>query len=349
MITARQRLLIEAGRADRATAYVPVPRGGDGASAGTAARRVDILAGLDLGEQRAAHRELLASNPQVTAFSQVSSNTSREDLRKLSDLGRWAGRTAHIHERGILADPAKRRKKLAVETGWDDRYGEAMRPPLEAWTCPGPNQAMALYGEIMRAPDGTLTIGDFRGPQLGHVEYMRREELVSVGDDGRLHALSDMIRDEGSRAYPGAPVTDSRAKIGRQLRHHATGLVLAALFNISRGGVVHWSRKREQKVMEALGGLRLSAAQVCAEANQVKASRPDLEECRYLSVSTCREVIKALIDLGYIAELAGAKAIRRMRSWLTLPRVIGRLAEDLAGRAEDIAKAITRWRKQEAS
>jgi hypothetical protein len=222
----------------------------------------------------------------------------------------------------------------------------------------------------MRAPDGAFSIGDFHGRQLGHVEYMRSEELLSVGDDGKLHALGDMLRDEAARKYPGAPVPDSCrrasgahtcvnwpdgercASFGKQLRGAATGKVLAALFNISRGGVVRWSRKRKQQVIEAPGGLRLSAAQVCAEANQLLAANPVFvmtpkgpQKCRYLSVSTCREVIKALIELGHITEAIGAKAIRRMRSWFTLPRVIGRVMEDLSGRA-DIIGAVTRWRKQ---
>lgn len=310
-----------------------------------AALLAEVQAGIDEGEARGRVRQLAEENPQVTAFSHLSSDLSKEEVRKLSDLGRWTGRTAHVHERGVLAQPGLRQRKLAIETGWDRDHQHFYRKPLEPWTCPYPDSAMELYGRIMLARDGAFSIGDFRGRQLDYVEYMRREELVSVGDDGRLHALSDMIREEGGRAYPGAPVADKHASIGRQLRDQAASLVLAALFNISRGGVIRWSRKRKQQVVEAPGGLRLTTAQVCAEANQVKASRRDLDDRRYLSVSTCRDVLRALIELGYITEAIGARAIRRMRSWFTLPRVIGRVTEDMSDDA-GILDDVGRWRKK---
>jgi hypothetical protein len=298
---------------------------------------------IDAGRAEAA-RQLAAANPQVTALSRVPSTPGTYmDLRKRSDLGKWAGRTAHIRDRDILTDPDKRLKKLCVETGWDTARNRPLRSPLEPWTCPV-SMSRIMYADIMRDPDGAHHIGEYSGNGLTAIEWMREEELIAIGASGEIRALGDMTRDAG-RAYPGAPVPDSQAKIGRQLRHRAVGKVLAALFNISRGGAVRWSRRRSQKAIAAPGGLRLSAAQVCAAANQLIAADPALEDYRYLSVSTCREIIKALIETGHVTEAVAAKAIRRMRSWFTLPRVIGRLDEDLSQRA-DVTADVTEWRRQ---
>lgn len=97
----------------------------------------------------------------------------------------------------------------------------------------------------------------------------------------------------GDREYPGAPVGDRRAfqqrrgpegtsyavAVGRNLGEHAQALVLAALASVPEGS-----------------SLRV----VCAEANRIKASRPDLDDCRYLSREACRRVLAELAAAGEI-------------------------------------------------
>lgn len=244
----------------------------------------------------------------------------------MADLLEHAG--AQPRQRRVLTDPAERGKKLAIETGWDARRNRPLSVPLEPWT--GPRLSMLMYASLMRDPDGAHRIGEYGAPGLAALAWMRDEELIAVGEAGEIHALSDG-RPRAGRKYPGAPVGDALAKAGRSLMGNAKGLILAALFNLSSGKTVRRTRRR-QHAAETVGGLRLSAAQVCAEANRIRQRRPDLDGYRYLSLSRCRELIRDLIDAGVIEQVEPPRAVRQRRSWRTIPRVIARITEQAAQR-----------------
>lgn len=294
---------------------VPQPRGGDGASTESKIRRAELLEGIALGEARAKLRAM----PQVTAFPQLLQSTDKDQLRKAADLAEYIGRQPRMRE--ILAEPGERMKKLGLETGYDTRYDVFRFVPLEPWT--GPDGSMRTYQRIMLADDGATTIGDYSGADLDKLEWMRDEELVSIGDDGRIHALSDS-RAKKVRKYPGAAVPDERAGIGSQLRDLARGLVLAAITNLSAGRPVR-RRKRQGLTAE---GIKITGEQVAAEVNAIKAKRPELAGYRWLSLSTARGIIRELIGCGLLEELSPPKPVRQQRSWRTMPRVIRRLTTD---------------------
>lgn len=89
----------------------------------------------------------------------------------------------------------------------------------------------------------------------------------------------------GERDYPGAPAGDRRAfqrhrgtdgkpylvAVGRNLGEHAAALVAAALAIVPEGSPVRV---------------------VCREANRLKASRSDLDGCRWLSLGTCARLLR---------------------------------------------------------
>jgi hypothetical protein len=325
-LTDRQRLLIAAGRAEPPRpAFAPAPR--RGAPAVAAERSAGIAEGIKLGYARARYRQAANANPQVTAFSLLQGSNDHRELRKTADLLEHAG--AHPRQRHVLTDPAERGKKLAIETGWDAIRDQPRKAPLEPWT--GPPRSVLLYAHLMRDPDGAHSLGEYGTPGLDALAWMADEELISVGEHGEIHALSDG-RPKDGRRYPGAPVGDALAKAGRSLMGNARGLILAALYNLSSGRTVRRTRKRRRHAAETADGMQLTAAQVCAEANRIKARRPDLAGFRYLSLSRCRELIRDLIDGGVIEQVEPPRAVRQRRSWRTIPRVIARITAEVAER-----------------
>lgn len=317
--------------ADCKTASARRPAGRAGPSADALLRRRELLAGIDNGYARVALRKIADANPQVTALSQVPiSITSTGDLRKLSDLGERAGSKPRARE--ILTNPRDRAAKLSIETTRTHPItGQVLPlPPLEPWSCPVPC-GMLAYAEIMLAKDdGAYQLADFTGDRLTALQWMRDEELVSISDDGRIRALSDAGFSD-ARAYPGAPCSDKRASVGRQLRDKAGGLILAAIMNLSSGKTVRRTRKRRTGQLVGDDGIRITGAQVCTEANRIKSRRPDLGEFRYLSLGTCRQLIRALVDMEVIEEIEPPHAVRQRRSWRMIPRVIRRLTADVLG------------------
>jgi hypothetical protein len=270
--------------------------------------------------------EQLAAKAQVTALSQLKSTSPPVlKLRKAPDLLEHAG--GKPHNRAILEDPAARLEKLCIETGWDVRRNKALKMPLEPWT--GPSGSMLMYADLMRDPDGAHNLAQYGAPGHAALEWMREEELISIGEAGEIHGLSDG-RPKAGRRYPGAPVSDALAKAGRQLRDRARGLVLAALFNLSTGRTVRRTRKRQRHAAETADGMRLTAAAICAEANRIKARRPELDGCKYLSLSRCRDLIRDLIEAGLITQLEPPRAVRQKRSWRTVPRMIARITDQAA-------------------
>jgi hypothetical protein len=273
-------------------------------------------------QQELTLEELLS---QVSALSLHTAEIyDSPDQRQRRDLRECAGQQPRRRE--VLADPAGRYRKLAIETGYDIRYDQMLWAPLEPWNCPDPHAAMAMYGEIMRAEDGATAIASYHGERLAMLSWMREEELVAIGDAGEVRALSD-ARSQAGRSYPGAPVSDKMAKIGHYLGKLAKGLILAAIMNLSAGRTVRRLRKRRRAagMFGTEDGLRLSGAAICEEVNSIKAHRPDLADYQYLSVSRCREVVKELIEDELLEEIEPPRAVRERRSWRTIPRLFRRL------------------------
>jgi hypothetical protein len=250
----------------------------------------------------------------LTVFCGDSTEVLDEVSTKRADLLEYATRD---FARPILTDSGARLKKLSIETGRKHPKTGEILPPIEPWTCPDHTGAIRTYAQIMRAPDGSLTLAGFDGGQLEHVAYMAGEQLITLGPGGTIHALGD--RKAGSnRKYPGAPVTDEQAKIGRTLRAKARDLVLTAWRNITCGTPQVILRRPSQL---RSGGVALTAREICTEANAVKSRRPDLDGYRYLHAETCRRVISELLADGTLTELEPPVRTRAGRTWITIPRV----------------------------
>jgi hypothetical protein len=281
--------------------------------------------GLTFPERRraiieAAEREVTyvpRQSPQVTAFLRVS-NTLDIDAQKLPDL-RILDQT---RTRDFLDAERAKRKKYSIETGFDEQTQTYRAAPLEPWT--GPKGSQRIYQRVMFADP--RPVGDYAGADLAALEWMRGEGLAGVDDDGFVRPLSDS-RPAERRAYPGAPGGDKRAKLGKTLRGLGRGLVLAAYANLQRHQPVSKIGRRKLALAERRGGMSLSAYDIATEANAIKAKRDDLDEYRYLSVSTVRAIVKELLADGALIEAEPPKALRAQRTWRTLPRVFAPMAD----------------------
>jgi hypothetical protein len=254
--------------------------------------------------------------PQVNEFLHLKSITSPNKVQEPSDLHEHAG--AKPHNRSVIGEADAKTSKYEIETGIG-RDGKIWSP-LEPWTCPV-NGGTRLYREIMFAAAPPLIDG-FTGEKLTAVRWMHDVQLVTIAEDGQVLPLSDE-RGKKTRSYPGAPVTDKRAGIGRYLKGHGRNLVLAALCNLAAGKQVRRGRGRATAV-ERGDGIEITAERVCKEANAIKAKRGDLGEHRFLSLSACRQLIRDLLTDAVIEELRSPKPVRQNRSWRTLPRIISK-------------------------
>lgn len=242
----------------------------------------------------------------------------RQDLRK---------RKGQPRARRVLDDPAERMRKLGLETGYDTRRDVFLTAPLEPWTCVTPG-SMRLYSQLMRGSDGA-SLSDYDGADLEVLHWLREEELVAFGEQGQVHALSDA--EQGPRRiYPGAPVGDKKARVGRQLRDVGRTLVFAAFVNIARRKTRKRISTAKRNSMDKPHGLCVAAYDLAREANAIKAKRRELDEYRYLSVDTCRRIIRDLLKSGVLSEAEPPRPIRIKRSWHTVPRVFEVPAEVLA-------------------
>lgn len=250
---------------------------------------------------------------QVNAFrgrlleTQILS-TKRADLQERADRD---------FTRPVLLDETRRLRKLAVETGREHPVTHEILPPLEPWTCPDHTGAIRTYAQIMRAPHGSYRLADFDAGQLGHLAYMADEQLITIGPGGTVHALGDRTGGD-QRKYPGAPVGDEQAKVGRTLRGRARELVMTAWRNITYG-VPQLITRRPSQLRS--GGVALTVREICAEANAIRCRRPDLDGYRYLHIETCRRVIAGLLADGTLCELEPPSRTRAGRTWITIPRV----------------------------
>lgn len=259
--------------------------------------------------------------PQVTAFLELKRSTPTEvKVQELPDLRELAG--IKPRHREVLDDEGDRLRKYEIETGIALDGG--VRIPLEPWDCPVKG-GVKLYWQVMFRE---VRIEDLTGDQLAAAEWMQKVQLTAVSERGTLEPLSDARR-EDRRSYPGAPCSDRKAAIGRYLRGFAVGLVQAALANLSSGRTVHRMGRGQMSRIERGDGIRITAAMVCKEANAIKAKRKDLRDYRWVSLSLVRELLKDMIRGGVVDELHGVKAVRRNRSWATLPRIIRKFSANL--------------------
>lgn len=254
---------------------------------------------------------------QVTAFLRVS-NTLEESAQKSSGQRKLIDQK---RTRTFLDSEAGKRRKYSIETGFDEKTQTYRTAPLEPWT--GPKGSQRLYQRVMFAEPAT--VGEYNANELKSIEWMRDEGLAGVDDDGFVRPLSDS-RPAERRAYPGAPGGDKRARIGRQLREHGRGLVLAAMANLFRHQPVSKIGRRKLALADRKNGMSLSAYDITTEANAIKSKRSDLDEFRYLSVSTVRAIVKELLADGVLVEAEPPKAVRAQRTWRTLPRVFAPMA-----------------------
>lgn len=266
-------------------------------------------------DERAQLTADIIASQQVTAFCAHRTAQADINVAKRRDLRERNGKP---RRRRILEDPGDRMRKCNLETGYDSRRDLFLAEPLEPWTCEYPAPAKRAYTDLMRGVPGTDLLENWDGVALDALPWMRDEELVTISEDRlRVVPLSDEAA-RVTRRYPGALVIDTLARYGRQLRDQASGLVMAAFVNICAGK----SRKRGRKPgIRTASGIRLAARELCAEANRIKARRPDLDGYRYLSVDTCRRVIRGLLGAGLLTELEAPRAVRERRSWKTVPRL----------------------------
>lgn len=259
--------------------------------------------------------------PQVSEFLESSSNSPTEvKLQECYDLRKLTGIVPRSRE--VLDDEGDRIRKYEIETGigLDGR----VRPPLEPWDCPVKG-GVKLYWQVMFRE---VNVEDLQGEAARAAAWMREVQLVAVSESGQLEPLSDAHREDG-RSYPGAPMSDRQAAIGRYLRGFAVGLVQAALANLSSGQTVRRFNSRGLSRIERGDGIAITAAMVCKEANAIRRKRRDLADYRWVSLSLVRELLKDLIRGGVVDELIGTRAVRRHRSWATLPRIIAKFTASL--------------------
>jgi hypothetical protein len=276
-------------------------------------------------QPRAPKPKAESTSPQARAFLRISKDIE-DNAQKRRDLQEQPG---DLRTRHYLEQDAERTRKYSIETGYDERTGAYRTAPLEPWT--GPRQSMRLYQRLVFGD--ALTLADLQAEELAIIEWMRDEGLAGVDDNGQVRALSDAETGK-RRTYPGAKVSDKKAAIGHQLRNEAPGLVLAAIANLTRGkATARGLRKRLAKAARH-GGTMLTAYDITTEANAIKARRHDLDDRRYLSVSTVRALVKCLLKDGTIEEIEPPRAVRRQRSWRVIPRVFAAVAEIITGKRE---------------
>lgn len=264
----------------------------------------DEIAGLSIGEILSQARALCSDSLTTEIIT-----AKRRDLRKLSlvDDGRR-----------IITDVAERHRKMAVETGWDIRTGLDYGNPLEAWTCSNAPAARLMYQRIALAEDGTYSLADFTSDaDLEHLDYMKDERLISFGASGAIHMLSDPDAADNSSRYPGAPMPDHKASVGRQLRQHGRELVLAAIWRIRHDRAYSKIHADERaQIDRENGAVGLPIRLVCGEANAGKARMRSLDGHRYLSVDTCGRILRELLAAGLLEEQEPPRAIRTGRRWI---------------------------------
>lgn len=262
--------------------------------------------------------ELIAESSQFRTFCHLRLEESSTKVAK-RDYLRKRG-IPHVR-REELTDPDKLMRKLAIETGYDIRRDLFLKAPLEPWLCDYPIVAMRAYARIMRDEPGARDLASYDTPaELDAIAYIRDEQLIGT-DRNKIVPLSD-ARPRDQRKFPGAPVPDGLAGYGKRLGPLADELIMEAFARYCAGGA------RLPPGALLASGVRLVARQFAAEANAIKASRPELDVYRYLSVATCQRHVRDLIEAGRLKELEPPRPVRQGRSWVTIARLFERMAAE---------------------
>lgn len=266
---------------------------------------------------------LIAESAQVRELFHLRWIDADSKVEQRSSLRKDAGR--HHVRRDVLTDPAERAKKLAIETGYDIRRDLFLKAPLEPWLCDYPAIAMRAYADIMNEVPGADVIANWNDKaRLDALLYLRSEQLVMVSEDRlRVVPLSD-ARPAERRKYPGAPVDDDHAKIGKYLGGILDDLIIEAHRNLSTGQSAQRRPRRLRPGALLSAGIRLTAHEICEEVNAIKARRRDLDSFRWAGTDITRKRIKSLIDERKLIELEPPHAVREGRSWKTIGRVFER-------------------------
>ena len=279
----------------------------------------EMCAGIEIADTRRARRKHLS----IT-------DTYRSDLLKYAAEVQAKPAPSRSY-RHYLTDQAERRVKLIAETGFD-LTGIMCEPPQEQWARPS---AMTLYARLMAADPGKPTVRDYDLADLQHLAWMTEAELVDVDADGRIHLLSDEVKPE-QRKYPGAPVADDRARVGRtHTSDDVQGLVLEVWEMIRDGHPPLDIPDEYRKEMTTGCGLRISGRLIAGQVNRLIAARIDArcnclgrdlvrnawdlpdhgEGCqgreRYLSVEVVRRAIRQLMIDGHLNRTDSAHLTRR--------------------------------------
>jgi len=263
------------------------------------------------------------TSPLVTAFCAVSTVVTGNNRAKLSDQQRYG-------RRHVIVDPAEGGRKLAIETGYDSRIDAFLKAPLEPWDSPVPNVGKRIYAGLVMGRRSVSLADQLSVTELAEIDWMLDARLVGLTDNDIVVPLSDPERGK-RRAYPGSGLTDRAASIGRTLRSFGPGLVLAGIANGIAGVTAGRGFLRRKRNVITKGGLSLTAYELCTEVNKIIRKRADLAGYRFMSVDTCRRILRALIRGEQLTELEAPRAVRRHRSWVTLPRIIAMPVELLTG------------------
>lgn len=327
----------------------PAVSSADAYGLGTAPAKVYRFGETDAVRQRRAEIEAAISDVQA----KLAAKRAKQQVTGLcghSSIPKEEKPTQSRYQRRHPVSPgsAEALAKLAIETGRRHPETGKLLPPLEPWTCPVPMTGMLAYARIIKGSDGADQLSSYAGDRLRALNWMRQEQLVRV-ENGRVLPLSDMDRAE-RRTYPGALISDEEVKRTRScyLGERGEGLIMAAVLNLR-------NRDTPRRALHTRGGLALACYQIAEEVNRIISTRLELDGFRYMSVETCRRMIKGydgperkdgtrkhypgLIERGMLTELEPPKAVRKGRTWHTLPRVLGL---EIGG-SEYTEEFILRW------
>jgi hypothetical protein len=268
--------------------------------------------------------------PDNTIGSLVYTSTLRSDLLRYAAEVQSKTSPSRMR-RHRLSDGTERRVKLINETGFD-LAGIMCEPPQETWARP---DAQPVYHRVMRADPGRANINEYTGPDLRHLAWMVEAELVDIEADGSIWPLSDVELTD--RRYPGAPVGDARARIGRtHTAERVEELVMTVFDAIKDGNPVYdipaeWRREMAGKK----GGIRISARMFTGHVNRLLSAEIDAAcnclgrdltqsawdlpdhgincpgQQRYLHVEVVRKAVARLVKSGDLDRISGAILTRK--------------------------------------
>jgi hypothetical protein len=342
-----------------------------------AARRAELLAGIDIGYARiAAHKaaEAKLQVSEVCASKEVQHAVPQPQGPVILGGAQSADQPKRPGKRDlrhVMTTIAERRRKYAAETGFDMITCQMVDPPMEQWDRP---ECMPLYWRLMVSGDATPPLSALSPGDQEQARWLHDEELVTIYPDGVIRCLSDADQPE-QRRYPGSPLPDPCTKKDGQCTSHTAGpcpkiasngspyhagigkylgperaqrLILAGWSAIKAGRPYAQIAARHRGEMTRKGGIRVSTAQLCTQANaylaQLKVMHPEeWGPYRYMSTDVAEEavsgrknkagdlVVTGLLQDGELTELEPATLTRIGHTEVGLPRAYEADAEEMAG------------------